>query len=214
MNQDSASIYKLYSIAGTCSTAITVLLNKLEQPFTVIQRKDVANYSGIVATNQVPALKADNFFLTEGAAIVLYLLERHPSTMLPGDIKGRAEFYRWLMFNYATLHPAHSKIYGLGHVAESITTDIQTLMQKLGDNVSTLWTIVNKHLATREFMVGDSVSIIDYLITIYTGWWQYSPDVDMTRGEHVLRLAKKVSALPEFEMAFKQENATFKMAGK
>ena len=121
MNKDSASsMYKIYSIAGTCSTAITVLLNKLEQPFTVIQRKDVANYSDIVATNQVPALQADNVFLTEGAASVLYLLERHPNTMLPGDVKGRAEFYRWLMFNYATLHPAHSKIYGLSRVAESV----------------------------------------------------------------------------------------------
>lgn len=207
-------MYKLYSIAGTCSTAITVLLNKLEQPFTVVQRNDVADYSALVPTNQVPALEDGSLFLTEGAAIVLYLLEKHHNNMLPQDANDKAEFYRWLMFNYATLHPGHSKIYALRRIADPTAGEIKTLMQKLGDNVSALWSIVNERLATREFMVGDSPTVIDYLITLYTGWWQYSPTVDITRGEHVLRLAKHISALPEFLTAFEQENSAFKIADK
>ena len=71
-------MYTLYSLGGSCSTGITILLRKLEVPFKIIQRGDVNDYSSIVPTNQVPALKDDTLLITEGAAIVLYLLEKTP----------------------------------------------------------------------------------------------------------------------------------------
>ena len=69
-------MYTLYSIPGTCSTGITVLLTRLGLDFEVIKRDDVPNYSDIAPTNQVPALKDGDQIITEGSAIVLYLLEK------------------------------------------------------------------------------------------------------------------------------------------
>ena len=89
-------MYKLYSLAGTCSTGITVLLEKLGVKYQVIQRDDVENYSQIVPTNQVPALVVDNQVITEGAAIALYLLEKHQNDMMPTAVTDKAEFLRWL----------------------------------------------------------------------------------------------------------------------
>ena len=66
-------MYTLYSIGGTCSTGITALLRKLDQEVSIIQRDTVDDYNKIVPTNQVPALDDSGFFLTEGAAIALYL---------------------------------------------------------------------------------------------------------------------------------------------
>ena len=102
-------MYTLYTIPGSCSSGITVLLEKLQLEYTPVKREDVPNYSDIVPTNQVPALKSpDGQIITEGAAIVLYLLEKHNSPMLPADLSRKAEFLRWLMFDYATLHPAYA----------------------------------------------------------------------------------------------------------
>ena len=70
-------MYKLYSLAGSCSTGITILLEKLGVDYEVIQRNDIENYSDIVATNQVPALVDNDIVIAEGAAIALYLLEKH-----------------------------------------------------------------------------------------------------------------------------------------
>jgi len=80
-------MYTVYTIPGSCSSGIVVLLENLQVEYTAVKREDVPNYSEIVPTNQVPALKTpDGQIVTEGAAIALYLLEKHHSPMLPADI--------------------------------------------------------------------------------------------------------------------------------
>lgn len=103
-------MYKLYSIAGSCSTGISILLEKLGLQYEIIQRNDVKDYSSIVPTNQVPALATNDSLITEGAAIALYLLEKHCDTFNKINLDKKAQFYQMLMFNYATLHPAYSKV--------------------------------------------------------------------------------------------------------
>ena len=132
--------------------------------------------------------------------------------MLPMDPQAKAEFYRWLMFDYATLHPSYSKVLAIGRTMDDNETNKQLVMQKLADKVSLVWDILNKRLSTREFIVGDSVTIVDYLATIYTSWGHYVPGIKITLGEHVERLAMQVSSLPEFISAYEQENTTFSIA--
>lgn len=129
-------MYKLYSIAGSCSTGITILLEKLGVDFEVIQRNDVKNYSSIVPTNQVPALVTNDLVVSEGAAIALYLLEKHSESFKDMGLENKVKFYQKLMFNYATLHPAYAKIITLSRISENKDTQ---LMQKLADKVSDLW---------------------------------------------------------------------------
>ncbi len=205
-------MYTLYSLPGSCSTGITVLLTKLGAKFEVIKRDDVPNYKEIVPTNQVPALKtADGQIITEGAAIVLYLLENHSNDMLPKDTSKKAEFYQWLMFNYATLHPAYSKVMTVNSAMEEGALRDQTA-QKVADKASALWTILDKRLATQKYIVGDSPTIIDYLATIYTSWGSYVSNTNIKLGSNVERLVKEISALPEFQEAYELESVEFKQA--
>ena len=86
-------MYKLYSIPGTCSTGIVALLKKLGQPAEIIHRDDVPDYAiRINAANQVPILDDNGMLIREGAAIVLYLLEKHDSPWLMGDRTEKANF--------------------------------------------------------------------------------------------------------------------------
>lgn len=205
-------MYTLYSIPGTCSTGITVLLTKLGASFEVIKRDDVPNYKEIVPTNQVPALKTpDGQIICEGAAIALYLLEKHQNSMLPSQDSARAEFFQWLMFNYATLHPAYSKVFASKGVCDN--RDYQKeVMQGMADKLSDMWKIVDNRLATQKYMVGNDPTIIDYLIAIYTSWNNYFPNVKITLGENVKRLVSEITALPEFQEAYAKENTQFKQA--
>ena len=71
-------MYTLYTIPGSCSTGITVLLERLELDYQLLKLDEVKGYSSIVPTKQVPALKTkEGQILTEGGAIALYLLEKH-----------------------------------------------------------------------------------------------------------------------------------------
>lgn len=202
-------MYKLYSLGGSCSTGITILLRKLGVDFTVIQRDEVADYATLVPTNQVPALDDNGLIITEGAAIVLYLLEKHQSEMLPSELREKAEFTRWLMFNYATLHPAYSRLFAINRCIDDSDPNKAAILHNLANKLSAIWKMVNDRLATRQYMYGNQVSIIDYLLTIYTSWGKRLEGTAITLGEHVIRLAEQTSQLPEFVWAYQHEGVKF-----
>jgi glutathione S-transferase len=189
---------------GSCSTAIHILLNSLNIPVNIIFSKDVDNYFELNPTGQVPALKTDQGLLTEGAAISLYLLNQHKAHSHCDEL----DFNKWLMFNYATLHPAYSKMFttqfGMEEGAQK-----QKFLSLLAKNVSELWKIIDARLAKNKFMAGDQVSILDYLITIYAGWGNVFPQVNMPLGENVLRVIKHVMTLPQFKVAIQKEDMQF-----
>ncbi|MEM8497789.1 MAG: glutathione S-transferase family protein [Pseudomonadota bacterium] len=197
-------MYQLYSIPGSCSTGIHVLLNKLGQEFDVINRDDVNDYSAIVPTNQVPALKAGDELLTEGSAIVLFLLEEHGMAPLRGE--ETRNFRQWLMFNYATLHPTYSQLFTAGVrnvVAHSESRE--QLIAHVASRLTELWRIVEHRMEGRTFMVGDSATIIDYLLAIYANWGNSVPEADITIGPNARKLIQQVLALPEFVKATERE---------
>lgn len=195
-------MYKLYSIAGSCSTGIHILLRKLRLPVEIVMRNDVDNYAELVATNQVPALQTEDKLLTEGAAIALYLLEKHSE--LPGDLAQRSEFRQWLMFNYATLHPAYSKLFAVSGAMDD-SAEKQALLESLATRVSALWRIVEQRLEHRTYVVGEEPSLIDYLLAIYSLWGNYFPELNIELGEHTQRLIHRVMQLPEFVEASEAE---------
>jgi glutathione S-transferase len=200
----------LYTIPGSCSSAITVLLEKLQLEYTPVKREDVPNYSDIVPTNQVPALKSpDGQIITEGAAIVLYLLEKHNSPMLPADLSLKAEFLRWLMFDYATLHPAYGRMFAIQYKTQMDDNEKINVLKQLAASVSGLWAILDKELENKRFITGDQPTIVDYLATIYSSWGKNFQDIEIKTGKNVERLIEQVSALPEFLAGYKRENIEF-----
>ncbi len=197
-------MYRLYVIPGSCSTGIHVLLNKLGQEVDVVRRDDVENYAEIVPTNQVPALVTDDGLLTEGSAIALYLIDKHGVAPLPGQ--ETREFRQWLLFNYATLHPTYSKLFmaGVANVVEHAESR-SVLIEHVAERLSTLWAIVENRLEGREFMVGDSATIIDYLLAVYANWGNAVPEAAIEIGPNTRRLIDRVIALPEFREAIERE---------
>lgn len=204
-------MYKLYSMPGSCSTGITILLQKLGQQVEVINPKEVEDYLSVSPTGQVPALDDNGLIITEGAAIALHLLEKHGSEEVSGPMASKAEFLRWLMFNYATLHPAYSKLFTVnGEMRDS--EEKAALMQALADKISATWAILDARLASQEFVVGEQASIIDYLLAVYSGWNAFFPSQKIELGDNVRALIARVSELPEFKAAYTVENNEFVLA--
>ncbi|WP_317932666.1 glutathione S-transferase [Halioxenophilus sp. WMMB6] len=197
-------MYQLFTIPGSCSTGIHALLNQLNLPYKMTLRDDVEDYTALVPTNQVPALRTPETVLTEGAAIVLYLLANHGEQQLVSE----PEFLRWLMFNYATLHPAYGKLFASNGLLPAGPEKVH-LMQTLAAKTADLWAIVDQHLAGRETMFGNRITVLDYLISVYVRWGNVFPELAIPVGQNVLRLVDKVCQLPEFQQAFVRESVTY-----
>ena len=205
-------MYTIYTIPGSCSSGVVVLLEKLGVDYTPIKREDVPDYQQIVPTNQVPALKTpEGRIITEGAAIVLYLLEKHQSDMLPSNLEEKAEFHRWLMFNYATLHPAYGRMFAINYRVNVSKEEKAKILPQLADVVSGLWKILDKKLEGSKFITGDQPTIVDYLAAVYASWNRNFSEVAITLGENVHRMIGEVSELPEFSAGYSREGIEYQM---
>lgn len=205
-------MYKLYTIPGSCSTAVTALLCKLEADTQIIKRDDVENYQKLVPTNQVPAIETEYGLLTEGAAIVYYLLEEHENSMLPQDRETRTRFDKWLMFTYATLHPAYAKLFAVAFSGIEVDKGLEKLMKQLATKIGDLLQILDEQLKTNRFVLGSKPTVIDYLVTVFTSWNNYFPGLDISIGENLRRMISEVEQLPEFQKAYEMEEHQYKAA--
>lgn len=209
-------MYTLYYSPGTCSMAVHVALNeckanfKLENVVHPSGQGRTAEYLKIMPSGQVPLLIDDNQTIREGAAILIHLLEKNHSPLLPTSDPARASALEWLMFANATLHPAYSRIFFLKKNApQDATADV--LMEAAVRFINSLWEDVEQRLSHSTYIAGEHVTIADILLTVIANW---SPNVPqpVKIGPKTKALFQKVIARPAYKKALETENVTYKMA--
>lgn len=199
-------MYTLYYSPGACSLAIQVVLNELGQAVKIIDKNHVDDFKAINPAASVPVLIDNNKTLTEGAAMLLHLLDKHQSPMLPVSGDARQKAIQDIMFANATVHPAYSKLFFL---ARNISDENAKL---IGFNaaaviINRLWAIVESELQTKSFLGGDSPSAADILLAVYSTWGSFFP-VDITFGEKTTAMLKAVQAMPSFTKAVEDQAKT------
>lgn len=201
-------MYTLVTLPGTCSTGIHILLNMLNIKAEVVHRDKIPNYQQKVPTNQVPALIDGDLVLTEGSAIILYLFDKHHVTFASEQEK--TTFNQWLMFNYATLHPAYSKLFTTASVMADSEEKV-VYLEQLAESVTRFWQIIDNRLAQQQYITGNTVTVIDYLLAIYVNWGNYFPQLTIPVGDNVKNLIADVTQHKAFIDAFEQEGASFNL---
>ncbi|NBX03215.1 MAG: glutathione S-transferase [Alphaproteobacteria bacterium] len=151
-------MYQLYYAPGTCSMAIHIILNELNQPVE-LKKVDLsaprpAEFLKVNPRGAVPALIDDGHVIREGGAIISYLLDKHNSPMLPKNGKERATALEWLMFANATMHPAYARgFFILKNVSDAAQKD--ALMKVAIESVEKLWVEVDERLAKQPYVCGN-----------------------------------------------------------
>ncbi len=181
---------KLFEFAPTRSIRARWTLQELEVPFEAVTINLMAGeqrnpeFLGINPAGKLPVLVDGDMVLTESIAIVLYLAEKYPEKKLvPTDLRQRAELTRWLLFTtteleqplwriarHTTLYPADRRLPGeLALAAEDFAAMAEVL---------------DAHMRDRAFVVGDSVTVGDFVLAYTLDW---------------AKLAKLLDAWPRLE---------------
>jgi glutathione S-transferase len=106
--------------------------------------------------------------LTESAAIVLYLAEKY-GTFLPTDARGRAEVNKWLLFTVTELEQPlwriakHRNLYP---EAQRLAADIPLA----SEDFRRMADVAEKHMQGRTYVVGDSVTVADFVLAYTLDW--------------------------------------------
>ena len=207
-------MYTLYYSPGACSMAVHAVLNEMNQPVTLVKAKsaDGQKTSEFLQANprgQVPTLVEDGFVMREGGAILVYLMDKHQSPLLPKSGKERAAALEWLMFANASLHPAYSKAFGSGSYEDK---DVAAAVFKAAiEQINKLWKDIDGHLAKNKYLGGNQIGAADILVTVIANWGQ-AWGQKAVLGENVKRLIKEVIARPSYQKALKDEQVEYKAA--
>ena len=140
---------------------------------------------------EIPVLEHGPRRLTQSGAILTYLAEK-TGRFGGRDEEERFEILRWILFDnhkftsyFATLR----FLVGIQKTGEGPVTEF------LRGRAQTAFGIVEKHLATREFIIGDRPTIADISMV---GYLYYTEETGLDRAPYpnIIGWAKRIAALP------------------
>ncbi len=198
---------KLFYARGACSLSPHIVLRELGLPFALesvdLKTKRTASGADFTAINPkgyVPALQLDDGeVLTEGAAIVQYLADKHaPGTLAPlaGTVE-RARVNGHLNFISAELHKGFVPFFNPALTPEAREAALANLGRKL-DVVEGTLTDGRAYLTGPNFTVADA-----YLFVVLS--WAPNLGVDLGRWPHLGAFGRRASARAAVQAAMAAE---------
>lgn len=203
--------YILYGSPSTASLCVHWMLIDLGVPFEVrmldfdgAEQKD-ADYLRLNPQGRVPTLIVDGAPVTESAAILMLLAERHPQAGLdvPAGAPGRAGYLWTMVFLANALLPAYRNWFyaekdgdpsGAAVIAERARIQIEAAWAQVDDQLSD----------GRRFILGDRKTAADYLATMLARWSRNMPK-PATAWPHVKRYADGMSEDAGLRDVFRRE---------
>lgn len=206
-------MYELYAFATPNSIKALITLEELALDYKLHavnvrqgeQRADAflaLNPNGKVPVLVTPGDDGAPFVLTESAAILVYLAERH-GALLPTDGQARARTFEQLFFHASGLSPAFGQS---GYFQRSATDVLPLAIARFHGEAKRTLGLLDGVLATRTWVAGDTYSIADIA---HFGWlWRRAfAGVDFDDTPHAARWFEAMLARPAVQRAILRADA-------
>lgn len=207
---------KLYSAPGTCATAMHIALEWIGEPYEVehlgFGGMKSPEYMKLNPSGVVPTLVDGDLALPEGMAILLHLVDQNPDANIGPAFgsKDRTEMHKWLVYISGTLHPYFWPYFmpmrfttnenGYGEVTDAATKLVEKAL-----------TLIDQHLEGRDWMVGDSKSVVDAFLYPMASW-AYGFDKPMSDYKNISRLMAKLADDPAVQAVHAAQGTKSKIA--
>jgi GST-like protein len=205
----------VYGGKGSGSTAVEAALTLLGQPYEVIEAapwrndEERAKVAGANPMRQVPALVLPSGeVLTESAAILIWLSERHPEARLapPPDDPRRAAFLRWMTYIPAAIY----SMFWVRDVPTRLAGDeagVALVKERTRERIAECWRLMDQQVEPGRYILGDDLGVLDLYVTVVSRW---SPRRERFYAEapKMGEVVRRVDAEPRLE-AFWAERFPF-----
>ena len=171
-------MYKLYWSRSTGAILPQALLEEVGAEYEKIvidSKKDEHRSEAFLSVNpmgQIPALiLPDGTLMTESAAMLLLIVDRHPEASLAPAIESseRARFLRWVLFLASALYPAILRVY----YSERYSTDstaAEGIRAAAKADVDRQFAILEDALDPGPYLLGEAFSAVDIFLWMLIDW--------------------------------------------
>ena len=178
---------------------VRLVLTQLGLPFEYVAvdiTKSETRTPAFLAKNpngRIPTLRLeDGTHLAESCAIIWYLAEG--TKLAPADRLARAQTLQWMFFEQYSHEPYVAVARFWKHVA-TITEEAQRRMPELMKRGYAALDVMEKHLAPRQFFVGEAYGLADISLYAYTHVADEG-GFDLSRYPAINAWTKRVAAQP------------------
>lgn len=212
-------MYTLYYAPGAANMAPHAALEEVGAPHKLVkldlgagdQRKP--DYLKLNPKGRVPLLTDGDYALSEAAAIILYLAERHPTAgLVPQDPQARGHFYQWLLYLTNTLQPTFLEFFYAERWFEEKSH--QAALKAMSERrLNDMLAYIDESLAARgPYLLGQTFSAADLFLHMLARWsrWLAKPAyrypaikrcVDLVKARPAVQRMMKAEGLIEEETA-------------
>ena len=128
-------------------------------------KTDTAEYGAMNPNRLVPVLEDDGLVLWESNAIVRYLAGRYGKAgLMPADFMGAARADQWMDWMLSSLYPDLITTLFQQFVRVTVTERNAALVEAAAQRGREKLTILDKQLAGRPFILGDTLTMADIAV--------------------------------------------------
>ncbi|TWI49802.1 glutathione S-transferase [Pseudoduganella flava] len=195
-------MYRLHCFGQSGNAFKTVfMLRALGEPFEAVQ---VDFFNGITRDpawreehnemGEAPVLEDGDLHLTQSGAILTYLANKH-GRFGGATEREKLEVLRWILFDnhkFTSYFATYRFMKSFG-----ATEPDPVVMKFLLGRAEGAFAIVDKHLATRDWMVGDGPTIADFSLSGYMFYPQDESGIDIAqRWPHIGAWIERLKGVP------------------
>lgn len=149
------------------------------------------------ANGRIPVLQVGDRFIPESNAACFYLADG--SGLVPGDRFDRADMLRWMFFEQYNHEPNVATLrFWLAFVGEDRLNDLQrTLLPGKREAGDAALKLMDEHLASRDFFVGNRLGLADVALYAYTHVAEEG-GFDLSAYPSVVEWLERVAAQPGY----------------
>jgi glutathione S-transferase len=174
--------YQLYYYPANASLAPHILLEEIGCEYNLVLVDRTANahksepYLRLNPAGLIPALIDGDTVLTETAAIMLHLADKHPDAALipPLQSAERAQCYRWLIYLTNTLQADLIHYFYPDRIAGEFATEVK---QRATARIMPMLDILDAQLAASggPYLIGTTYTIADIFLFMMCRWTRDMP---------------------------------------
>jgi glutathione S-transferase len=209
-------MYQLHYFPANTSAAPYMLLEGIgvEYELALFDRAKNAQksraYLKINPNGRIPTLVDGHLIVSEAAAIVLHLVDRHADMGLAPRLgtPERTTFYQWLIFQTNSLQEELMIWQYPDRLAGSDALAVKAVKQGAEARASSFLDVIENHLKSNgPLFLGNRLSAIDFYLVMLSRWARPMARPPRSRP-NIANLLDRVTALPSVRRAYEQEGIT------
>ncbi len=162
----------------------------------LLEREQFSEAFKAVNPNQkIPALVDGDIVLMESVAILLYLGEKYPTSLLPAD-DSRWDVIKWAIWQAANLGPVFGNKLSYTRYMDDIPAEQKAHpVERFNTEAQRLLRVLDRQLDGRDYICGDTFTIADIACYPWVRGWKWSK-IDITGHANVVAWVDRVRARP------------------